>query len=108
MVMRRLLAGLTALPLLSGIALAAQPVPLTDRQMDVVTAGTATTSGGLSFGTATGAFTISAMVVFFFNEADTANTGTVFVTESGVPCSTCFLAGGVPNLVVQASFGPVP
>jgi len=37
--MRSLLAGLTALPFVAGFALAAQPVPLNDVQMDGVTAG---------------------------------------------------------------------
>jgi len=39
--MRSLLAGLTGLPLVTGVALAAQPVPLNDTQMDAVIAGDA-------------------------------------------------------------------
>jgi hypothetical protein len=37
--MKRFLFGLAALPFLAGVALAAQPVPLSDAQMDRVTAG---------------------------------------------------------------------
>jgi hypothetical protein len=37
--MKRLLFGLAALPFLAGVSLAAQPVPLSDQQMDKVTAG---------------------------------------------------------------------
>jgi len=39
MKMKHLLAGLAALPLLAGVALAGQPAPLSDTQMDGVTAG---------------------------------------------------------------------
>jgi hypothetical protein len=52
--MNKLLIGLAAVPLMSGVALAAQP--LNDRQMDTVTAGFAATAsseaesyGGLTF-----------------------------------------------------------
>jgi len=37
--MRKLLIGLAALPFLAGLAMAGQPKPLTDTQMDKVTAG---------------------------------------------------------------------
>jgi hypothetical protein len=37
--MRSLLAGLTGLPFVAGVALAAQPVPLSDTQMEAVIAG---------------------------------------------------------------------
>ena len=37
--MKKLLVGLAALPLLAGVAMAGQPVPLSDAQMDKVTAG---------------------------------------------------------------------
>jgi hypothetical protein len=37
--MKRLLLGLAVLPFLAGVSLAAQPVPLSDTQMDTVTAG---------------------------------------------------------------------
>ena len=41
--MSKLLAGFAALPLLAGVALAGQPTPLTNTQMDQVTAGLADT-----------------------------------------------------------------
>jgi hypothetical protein len=37
--MKKLLSGLAALPFLASVAFAAQPMPLTDNQMDKVTAG---------------------------------------------------------------------
>jgi hypothetical protein len=37
--MKKLLVGLAALPFLAGVAMAGQPVPLSDAQMDKVTAG---------------------------------------------------------------------
>jgi hypothetical protein len=37
--MNRVLCGLAALPFLAGVAVAGQPAPLTDSQMDNVTAG---------------------------------------------------------------------
>jgi hypothetical protein len=40
-VMKKLLAGFAALPFLAGVAMAGQPAPLSDVQMDQVTAGLA-------------------------------------------------------------------
>jgi len=37
--MKKLLAALTALPFMAGVAVAGQPQPLNDKQMDAVTAG---------------------------------------------------------------------
>jgi len=90
--MKRLLIGLAVLPFLAGVSLAAQPVPLTDTQMDTVTAG------------------------FDFEEHDITNTGVVWV-EVNRPlfaCADCFLniAGTtypslpVQSLQVQGQFGP--
>jgi hypothetical protein len=106
--MRRLISGLAALPFLAGVAPAAQPVPLNDPQMDVVTAGAAETSGGLTFLPATPTLQPSyGLLLFFFNETDRTNTGTVIVNESPVPCTACYLNNtGTENLVVQAAFGP--
>jgi hypothetical protein len=39
--MKKLLAGFAALPFLAGVAMAGQPAPLSDTQMDHVTAGLA-------------------------------------------------------------------
>jgi hypothetical protein len=38
--MNKLLIGLAAMPFLAGVAMAGQPTPLSDTQMDKVTAGT--------------------------------------------------------------------
>jgi len=48
MKMKQLLAGLAALPLLAGVAMAGQPAPLADAQMDQVTAGLILTYPGAS------------------------------------------------------------
>jgi hypothetical protein len=107
--MYKLLAGLAALPLFTGVALAANPnhkIALSDQQMDAVTAGAAT-SGDLSLLPARGTVYPSyGLLLFVVNEADVTNTGTVIVSESGVPCANCYLAAGPENLVVQAAFGP--
>ncbi len=80
--MQRLFCGLAALPFLASVALAGQPVTLNDPQLDGVTAGAAGTSGGLSFSPATPAPEPSyGLLLFFFNETDRTNTGTVIVNE---------------------------
>lgn len=94
--MKRILAGLAVLPFLAGVALAGQPVPLSDQQMDKVSAG------------------------FDFAELDVHNLGTVLVAidiapvlPAGTPCSACFLdirgtafPSGVSSFQLQAMFGP--
>jgi hypothetical protein len=92
--MKRLLLGLAVLPFLAGISLAAQPVPLSDQQMDTVTAG------------------------FDFTELDVQNLGTVLVNINGAPvagtCSSCFLeihgttfaGSGTQSFQLFAAFGP--
>lgn len=107
--MQRFLSGLAVLPFLAGVASARQPVALNDLQMDAVTAGAAETSGGLSLSPATPApFPSFGLLLFFVNETETQNTGTVIVNESPVPCPACFLKAGPENLVIEAAFGPLP
>ncbi len=69
--MKRLLAGVVALPFLAGVALAGKPVPLNDTQMDKVTAG------------------------FDFKELDVSNVSAtlvlVYEPSYGYSCSTCYL-----------------
>lgn len=93
--MKRFLFGLAALPFLAGVSLAAQPVPLSDTQMDKVTAG------------------------FDFAELDIQNGGTVFVAIN-TPAVTCIadaylcITGTtytsttphVQSFQLQAQFGP--
>jgi len=90
--MKRFLFGLAALPFLAGVSLAAEPVPLTDKQMDAVTAG------------------------FDFVEIDVQNLGTV-VTGINVPLAACATGSylcihgtafpaGVQSFQLQAFFGP--
>jgi hypothetical protein len=93
--MMRLLSGLAVLPFLAGVSLAAQPVPLNDKQMDTVTAG------------------------FDFVETDIHNLGSVWVSVNGplrpanFPFTDTYLAiegtpfpAGVQSLQVHAQFGP--
>jgi hypothetical protein len=90
--MRRFLFGLAALPFLAGVSLAADPVPLTDKQMDRVTAG------------------------FDFAEIDVQNGGTVVLGVNVLPV-TCAAGAylciqgtsyplGVRSFQLQAFFGP--
>ena len=109
--MQRLLLGLVSLPLLAGVALAGQPMALSDAQMDVVSAGAVTsTSGGLILTPAVGAgLAVPSNFLFFLNETDTQNTGTTIVSESPIACPGCFLRNvGSENFIVSAQFGPAP
>jgi hypothetical protein len=91
--MRKLLFGLAVLPFLAGVSLAEQPIPLSDQQMDKVTAG------------------------FDFAEIDITNSGTTLVAinhaDAGA-CAACFIdikgttfPGGVQSFQLMALFGPV-
>jgi hypothetical protein len=109
--MRRLLSGVASLPLLAGVALAAQPVPLNDAQMDAISAGQVIeTSGGLTLAPAIGAgLRVPSNFLFFVNETNVQNAGTVIVSESPVACTGCYLRNiGSENLFISAQFGPVP
>jgi hypothetical protein len=109
--MHRLISGVASLSLLAGVALAAQPVPLSDKQMDMVTAGQVIeTSGGLTLAPASGAgLGVPSNFLFFVNETGVQNTGTTIVSESPVACTGCYLRNiGTENLFISAQFGPVP
>jgi hypothetical protein len=109
--MRGLLSGVGSVPLLAGVALAAQPVPLSDVQMDAIGAGQVVeTSGGLTLAPAIGAgLGVPGNFLFFVNETNIQNTGTVIVSESPVACGGCFLSNiGSENLFISAQFGPIP
>jgi hypothetical protein len=85
--MKRLLFGVAALPLLAGIALAHEPVQLTNTQMDKVTAG------------------------FSLREIDVSNTSWTQVSiysSALTPCSECFLSISNPAFSVESKFGPSP
>jgi hypothetical protein len=89
--MKRLLYGLAALPILSAVALADEPMPLTGAQMDQVSAG------------------------FFLRERDVSNTSvTVLGIYEPAPalCGSCVFTNG-PYLAIssmainlQSKFGP--
>jgi hypothetical protein len=84
--MKKLLCGLAALPLFAGVALA-QPLQLTNTQMDKVTAG----------------FTVL--------ETDLSNTSAVLVSvyqgsppgsDNAISCSSCYLVINSPAISVAA------
>jgi len=90
--MKRLLMGLVVLPFLAGVSLAASPVPLSDQQMDRVTAG----------------------FDFLETEISDTSTVTVAVNEPVLTCSDCYLhvqgtawpSVLLHSLQVTSQFGP--
>ena len=81
--MKKLLVGLAALPFLAGVAMAGQPVPLSDAQMDKVTAGL--------------------VVLFTFS----GNGFTAVLTSSGIvlPTTGAFLGTALSSLDGEVSPG---
>jgi len=92
--MNKLLCGLTVLPFLAGVALADQPLQLSDKQMDNVTAG------------------------FDLSVIERSNTSwtqiSIYETGKLLPCNQCYLTiGGLGDptsraFSVQSAFGPTP
>ena len=91
--MRKLLIGLAVVPFLSTAALAQQPLPLTENQMDSVTAG------------------------FAFQEEDMSNTSWTqvrvwqafqLVDGNNIECSRCYLVINSPALSIGSAFGQQP
>jgi hypothetical protein len=88
--MKSILYGLAALPFFAAVALAGQPMQLSDKQMDKVTAG------------------------FEFNIIEVSNTSWIQVVAypitAGAPvaCPACYLTITSPSLNVQSAFGPSP
>lgn len=92
--MKRLLMSVAVLPFLAGMAMAGSPAPLTDQQMDKVTAG------------------------FDLFEVDVSDTSSTLVAVNQLdlgPCTDCYLhvAGtawpsvpGLRSLQVYSQFGP--
>jgi hypothetical protein len=85
--MRRLLYGLAALPLLAGVAMAQEPMKLSDQQMDKVTAG------------------------WDLRELDISNTSVTLVAiyqrpSNTISCGSCFLLINNPAFSVASAFGP--
>jgi hypothetical protein len=81
--MKKFLCGLAVLPFVSAAALA-QPIQLSQAQMDAVSAG------------------------FTFSELDRQNTSTtgVGVGGIGVSCASCYLVISSPNISIASAFGP--
>lgn len=85
--MRKLLCGLATLPFLAGIALADQPVQLSDKQMDKVTAG------------------------FDLRVTEISNTSWTQVSiydGALTACSACYLTILSRPFSVESAFGPTP
>jgi hypothetical protein len=91
--MKKLLLGLAVLPFLAGVSLAGQPQPLTDNQMDKVSAG------------------------FDFMEIDINNAGATAIFVNTEPADAagcgCFLSikgtpypSGVQSFQLFSAFGP--
>jgi hypothetical protein len=83
--MKKLLCGLAALPLLAGVALAQEPLQLSDKQMDKVTAG------------------------WDLVEVDLSNTSIVAVSvyqrpSNSIGCAGCYLLLNSPAISVAAAF----
>jgi hypothetical protein len=84
--MKRLLYGLAALPLLAGVALAQEPVQLSNQQMDQVTAG------------------------WDLLEIDQSNTSLTAVAvyqhpSNTISCASCYLLLNSPAISVASMFG---
>lgn len=82
--MNKSLVGLAALPFMAGVAFAAQPVALNDKQMDAVTAG------------------------FDFVEVDVTNTGIVYVGVNQPQIPGTAAPGAYLNVVNTWFLNPVP
>ena len=89
--MMRLLYGLAALPFLAGIALAQQPMQLTNNQMDRVTAGTLI----IEFSNT------SAVAVSIFQTPSLLNS-----TPNAISCPGCYLLINSQKFSLAAQFGP--
>ena len=88
--MKKLLVGLAVLPLLAGVASAAQPMSLSDAQMDKVTAGQ---DSGLPR---------------LIEEQTNFSTVLIAVAEAPIPCgSLCYLNAQAGFVSIQAAFGNV-
>jgi len=85
--MKTLLCGLAALPFLAGVALAGQPVQLSDNQMDKVSAG------------------------FDLRRTEISNTSWTQISiydGALTPCSACYLTIVSRPFSIESAFGPTP
>jgi hypothetical protein len=95
---------LVTLAIVTGAALADQPAPLDDAQLDVVTAGAI---NNLTFAPALGSGRISSGVFLFqLTTNDVSNTSTVMTNIDPIECVTCYLNIKDPSFTIQAMFGP--
>jgi len=94
--MKRLLVGLVALPFLAGVSLAGQPQPLSDTQMDKVTAGF-----DVEFHEVQNLGVVWVYADRPLAEAAVCGAGNCYLSVTG----TSFPAG-VQSLQVYAQFGP--
>jgi hypothetical protein len=92
--MKKLLCGVAALPFLAGVALA-QPMQLTNHQMDTVTAGWANHEIDVSNTSWTEVSVYGGALLSFTDP----NTGAQV-------CNDCYLRIVTPTISVQSKFGP--
>ena len=85
--MKKLLCGLAALPFLAGVALAEQPMQLSDQQMVKVTAG---------------------FDLFLTERSNTSWTQVSIYDGSLTSCSACYLTILSRPFSVESAFGPTP
>jgi len=85
--MKQLLYGLAVLPFLAGLALAEQPMQLSDKQMDKVTAG----------------FDLRLIEI-----SNTSWTQVSIYDGALLPCNQCYLTIVSRPFSVQSAFGPTP
>jgi hypothetical protein len=89
--MKGLLYGVVALPFLAGIAWAQQPMQLTNKQMDRVTAGTFIEEISNTSATAVSIFQTPSLLES---------------TPNAFTCSDCYLVINSPKFSLAAQFGP--
>jgi hypothetical protein len=83
----------------------AQPLPLQDRQLDSIAAGTAEPSAFVP-ALATGVRLSGGVFLFHLSGSDVTNTSTVMLNIDPVACNTCYLNIMRESFTVQAQFGP--
>ena len=92
--MKSLLAGLTSLPFIAGFALAAQPVPLNDVQMDAAIAGANASNAVLN--------------PITVNDPNPITSSCSFIRPCTVTSTAVYPAPGVYNGCVDCNFPPPP
>jgi hypothetical protein len=98
--MRRLIGGIAVLPLLTGLALAGQPVQLSDSQMDKISAGLVLHEFDLTNTSTT------EVGIRPWYESPFFSSSPVSPVSELTPCNQCYLGLDVGSLVIQSAMGP--